>query len=95
MAFFGFGILGIFLPCQTYLVDAFPVYAASAVACLRTALSVMGVALPLAGPPLYRSLGYGVGNTVLAVVALAMTPIPALFYRWVVFGMYDAFQDWS
>jgi hypothetical protein len=78
---YGFGMLGIFLPTQTYLVDAFSKYAASAVAAVRTALSITGTFLPLAGPPLYRSLGYGWGNTVLGLLALIMTPIPMLFYK--------------
>jgi len=51
------------------------------VAAVRTSLSIVGAFLPLAGPPLYRSLNYGLGNTVLAIIALAMTPIPMLFYK--------------
>lgn len=78
---FGFGMVGIFLPCQTYLVDAFPGYSASAVAASRTSLSIVGAFLPLAGPPLYQSLGYGLGNSVLGLIALVMTPIPALLYK--------------
>jgi hypothetical protein len=81
MVSFGFGMLGIFMPCQTYLVDAFPEYAASAIAAVRTALSITGAFLPLAGPPLYRSLGLGLGNTVLGLLALVMAPIPMLFYK--------------
>lgn len=81
LAFFGFGMLGIFLPTQQYLVDAFQTYSASAVAAVRTSLSVVGAFLPLAGPPLYKSLGLGLGNTVLGLIALIMTPIPMLFYK--------------
>jgi hypothetical protein len=78
---FGFGMLGIFVPVQQYLVDAFTPYSASAVAAVRTSLSIMGAFLPLAGPPLYKSLGLGMGNTVLGIIALVLTPIPLLFYR--------------
>ena len=78
---FGIGIIGIFIPVVTYLVDAFTPYAASAVAANRTAMSIMGAFLPLAGAPLYASLDYGVGNTVLAVIALVMTPLPVIFYK--------------
>ncbi|KAL2758000.1 hypothetical protein ACRALDRAFT_1040113 [Sodiomyces alcalophilus JCM 7366] len=79
---FGFGMVGIFVPCQTYLVDVFPLYAASAVAASRASMSVLGAFLPLAGPPLYESLGLGIGNTVLGVIALVMTPIPMLLYKY-------------
>lgn len=78
---FGFGMVGIFLPCQTYLVDAFPGYSASAVGASRTSLSIVGAFLPLAGRLLYRALGYGLGNTVLGLIALVMTPTPALLYK--------------
>lgn len=81
LTLFGFGMLGIFLPTQQYLVDAFQTYSASAVAAVRTSLSVAGAFLPLAGPPLYHALGLEVGNTVLEIVAAVMMPIPVLFYK--------------
>ena len=74
-------MIGIFLPCQTYLVDAFPDYAASAVAASRASLSIMGTFLPLAGPALYQSLGFGWGNTVLGLIAVVMMPIPILLEK--------------
>jgi hypothetical protein len=78
---YGAGMLGIFLSCQTYLVDAFSLYAASGVAAVRTSVSVAGAFLPLAGPPLYEALGLGWGNSVLGFIALALVPIPWLFFR--------------
>ncbi|KAF2418938.1 MFS general substrate transporter [Tothia fuscella] len=79
---FGAGTLGIFVPVQQYLVDAFFPYSASAVAATRTSLSIVGTFLPTAGPPLFNSLGLGVGNSVLGVIAVLLTPIPWLFYRY-------------
>ena len=78
---YGFGMLGIFLPCQQYLVDAYSTYSASASAAVRTSISISGAFLPLAGPPLYAALGLGWGNTLLGIIALIMTPIPVLFYK--------------
>jgi hypothetical protein len=75
-------MLGIFVPVQQYLVDAFTPYSASAVAAVRTSLSIVGAFLPIAGPPLYKSLGLGIGNTILGVVALILTPIPFVFYKY-------------
>ncbi|KIV99879.1 hypothetical protein, variant 1 [Verruconis gallopava] len=80
--FFGFGMLGIFVPTQQYLVDAFQIYSASAVAAVRTAISIAGTTLPLAGPPLYERLDLGMGNTVLGIITLVLTPIPWLFMRY-------------
>jgi hypothetical protein len=78
---YGFGMLGVFIPCQQYLVDAFSQYAASSVAAVRTSVSIIGAFLPLAGPPIYSKLGLGWGNSLLGFITLLMTPIPLLFYK--------------
>lgn len=51
---FGFGMIGIFLPVQTYMIDAFPEYAASSTAALASSRNVVGTFLPLAGPYLCK-----------------------------------------
>ncbi|KAI9746202.1 MAG: hypothetical protein M1818_000883 [Claussenomyces sp. TS43310] len=78
---FGFGMMGIFIPIQTYIIDAFPAFAASGVAALTVSRSLFGGLLPLAGPKMYQSLGLGWGNSVLGFVALALIPAPALIYK--------------
>lgn len=55
----GFGIIGLFLPITTYLVDAYPMYAASAIASNTVLRSLVGALPPLAGPRMYSSLGLG------------------------------------
>ncbi|KAF2017158.1 putative MFS multidrug transporter [Aaosphaeria arxii CBS 175.79] len=79
---YGFGILGIFVPCQTYMVDAFLTTAASAVAALVCLRSVFGAFLPLIGPKVYESLGMGWGNSLLGFVTIAVTPVPFMFLKW-------------
>ncbi len=78
---FGIGMMGVFLPIQTYCIDAYTRYAASALACLSFTRSIAGAFLPMAGPTLYSSLGYGVGNSVLGAIAFALIPAPALIYK--------------
>lgn len=78
---FGIGIVGLFLPISTYLVDSYPIYAASATAANVILRSVVGALLPLAGPPLYASLGLGWGNTLLGFIAIGMVPLPLIFYK--------------
>ncbi|KAK7230005.1 hypothetical protein V2G26_002175 [Clonostachys chloroleuca] len=70
--FIGFGMISVFTPVGTYLIDAFPVYAASATAANTVFRSVGGALLPLAGPRMYSSLGQGWGNTLLAAISLIM-----------------------
>lgn len=79
---YGFGLLGIFVPCQTYAVDAFLSTAASAVAALVFMRSIFGAFLPLIGPKIYDSLGLGWGNTLLGILALLVTPVPFAFLKW-------------
>ena len=79
---FGIGMLGIFLPGQTYMVDAFTNYAASAVAAVTCCRSIVGAFLPLAGPPLYANLGLGWGNTVLGLLSFIMVPVPWIFWKY-------------
>ncbi|KAI1120243.1 putative MFS multidrug transporter [Nemania abortiva] len=76
LACFGLGMIGIFLPLQTYMIDAFPEYAASSTAALASSRNVVGTFLPLAGPYLYKSIGLGWGNTLLGFIALALIPAP-------------------
>ncbi|KAJ6155605.1 hypothetical protein N7470_006171 [Penicillium chermesinum] len=62
MAPFGFGFMGLYLPIQTYVIDNYPEYAASANATLTMSRSLVGALLPLAGPKLFANLGIGWGN---------------------------------
>ncbi|KAI1809723.1 major facilitator superfamily domain-containing protein [Poronia punctata] len=78
---YGFGIMGLFLPITTYIVDSYPMYSASAIAANIILRSVVGALLPLAGPPLYSSLGLGWGNSLLGFICVAMIPLPIIFYK--------------
>jgi len=66
------------MPLQTYLVDAYTVYAASALAASTVLRCVFGAVLPLAGEPLYNKLGLGWGNSLLGSIALVLAPVPFL-----------------
>jgi MFS family permease len=79
---FGFGMIGIFIPVQTYLIDAFPEYAASVTASLTASRSLFGAFLPMAGPKMYSALGLGWGNTLLGFLAIAMLPFLPLIYKY-------------
>jgi hypothetical protein len=75
---FGIGILGVFLPTQAYIIDAYPHYAASGLAALLVLRSVTAAFLPLAGPSLFASLGLGWGSSVLGFITVGIIPLPIL-----------------
>ncbi|KAJ1323414.1 MFS transporter DHA1 family multidrug resistance protein [Microdochium nivale] len=78
---FGFGLVGVFMPLTTYLIDCYPMYASSAIAANTVLRSLVGAFLPLAGSPMYASLGLGWGSSLLGFLSVAMIPLPLLFYR--------------
>ncbi|KAL8710258.1 MAG: hypothetical protein Q9225_007326 [Loekoesia sp. 1 TL-2023] len=77
----GLGLLATFLPVTTYLIDAFTLHAASAIAAATILRSLLGALLPLAGRSMYQTLGLGWGNSLLAFIAVALCPIPIIFYK--------------
>ncbi|KAG9380504.1 hypothetical protein A1F94_009399 [Pyrenophora tritici-repentis] len=79
---FGFGLLMTFMPATTYLVDVFTVYAASAMAACTVMRSLAAAFIPLSSEDMYAQLGYGWGNTMLGLIAVALVPIPFLFIRY-------------
>lgn len=78
----GIGLMTVFIPTQTYFVDAFTTYAASAMAANTVLRSLFGAVLPLAGQKMYKVLGLGWGNSLLGFIALAMVPVPFLFLKY-------------
>ncbi|KAE8131962.1 major facilitator superfamily domain-containing protein [Aspergillus pseudotamarii] len=72
--FIGAGIFYVHLVTQVYLVDSYTLYAASAVSAELALRCVFGATIPLAGTPLYDTLGLGWGNTLLGFIALAFAP---------------------
>lgn len=81
-AIYGAGQLAVFLCIMSYLIDAFGIYAASALAANTIVRSIFGAVLPLAGARMYSVLGYGWGNSLLGFIALALVPIPILLNRY-------------
>ncbi|QIX01254.1 hypothetical protein AMS68_006771 [Peltaster fructicola] len=61
-----------FAALQMYTIDAYTQYAASAISATAVTRSVAGFAFPLFAPAMYKALGYGWGNSVLALAAIAI-----------------------
>lgn len=80
--FYGLGQVVIINCTQNYYIDAFERYAASAVAAGALFRSVCGGVVPLFAPSLFKSLGYGWGISVFALVGVVLAPAPMLFFRY-------------
>lgn len=68
---------------QTYLVDTYTRYAASAVSAGTVFRSLAGFGFPLFAPSLYAALGDGWGNTLLALLGVVLGwPAPFLLWKY-------------
>jgi hypothetical protein len=68
------------MPASTYLVDAYPIHAASVAAASTVFRSLLGALLPLAGDSMYNALGVGWGTSVLGFIAVVFIPVPLVFW---------------
>ncbi|KAL6235376.1 hypothetical protein BDW75DRAFT_209646 [Aspergillus navahoensis] len=79
--FFGAGTVLVYSGVFTFLVDAYPTYAASALSANSFARSSFGGIFPLFGIQMYNRLGYHWATSLLAFLTLVMAPFPYLFFR--------------
>lgn len=81
-AIFAAGTIIGFQCTQTYIVDAYTRYAASAVGAATVLRSLAGFGFPLFAPYMYRSLGLGWGNSLLGFLAIGLgIPAPLLLWQ--------------
>ncbi|PSN74998.1 MFS general substrate transporter [Corynespora cassiicola Philippines] len=79
---FGMGYLCLFMALLNYLVDAYEVFAASAMAAASLTRSSFGAVLPFAAKPMYRALGVPWATSLLGFFSVALCVIPFVFVRW-------------
>lgn len=80
-AIFAAGVIIGFQCIQTYIVDSYTRYAASAVGAATVLRSLAGFGFPLFAPYMYAKLHYGWGNSLLAFIAIVLG-MPAPFLLW-------------
>ncbi|KAK8091375.1 uncharacterized protein PG998_015190 [Apiospora kogelbergensis] len=78
---FGIGFVTLFLGITSYLIDCYGKYAASALAANAILRSLFGAGFPLFSREMYDRLGAAWATSVLGFVAVAMAPLPYIFYR--------------
>ncbi|KAK7193714.1 hypothetical protein DPSP01_000270 [Paraphaeosphaeria sporulosa] len=76
----GFGLLSIFLQALNYLVDAYLMFAASAIAANTFLRSIFGAVFPLFAQQMFNGMGIQYAATLLGCVAAVLVPVPIWFY---------------
>lgn len=79
---FGFGEVSVFIALLNYIVDAYTIYAASALAANAVFRAVFAAVFPIFTPYMYTNLGTQWASSVPAFLGLACTPFPFLFYKY-------------
>ncbi|TFK31477.1 major facilitator superfamily domain-containing protein [Crucibulum laeve] len=79
---FASGMLVTFISFQSYMVDAFGDYSASALAAATVMRSIVGAVFCISGQELYKGLGYGWGTSVLGFISCMALPIPYLIWKY-------------
>jgi DHA1 family multidrug resistance protein-like MFS transporter len=75
----GFGIMAIFLQALNYLVDAYLMFAASAIAANTFLRSLCGAVFPLFVTYMFNGMGIQWACTMLGILAFLMVPVPIWF----------------
>ena len=82
-AIFALGLILSFQCAQTYVVDAYETYAASATGAAAFIRTMAGFSFPLFAPDLYEAVGIAWGNAILAGMAFVICIVaPAIMWRY-------------
>lgn len=79
---FGNGVALIMQGITQYLMDAYQIYCASAIASTVVLRSICAAVFPLVAPLMYRNLGDAWACSIFGFLALACMPLPYLFMRY-------------
>ncbi|KAG8685542.1 hypothetical protein FRC08_013054 [Ceratobasidium sp. 394] len=78
----GFSIILLFLSLFNYIIDAYLMFAASALAISTVVRSMFGAGFPLFATQMYEELNPRIASTVLGAIAILMVPIPFVLKRY-------------
>jgi hypothetical protein len=79
---FGIAYLLVFMALLNYIVDAYEIFSASAMAAASCSRSMLAVALPFATAPMYERLGIAWACSLLGFIAIVLGVIPFMFLRY-------------
>lgn len=77
-AFFGLGLVNIFISMSNYLVDTYTIFAASSLAATSVLRSILGAVFPIFTPKMNETLGTHWASSIPAFLSVICVPIPFL-----------------
>ncbi|ESK92459.1 mfs polyamine transporter [Moniliophthora roreri MCA 2997] len=78
---FGFALILLYISGNSYIVDCYSDYAASAIAAKTLVRSLIGAMVPLYVTQMFHNMGFQYAGLLLALVGVAIAPIPYIFYK--------------
>ncbi|KIJ54461.1 hypothetical protein M422DRAFT_73490 [Sphaerobolus stellatus SS14] len=79
---FGFALILIYVGANSYIVDSYSNYAASALAAKTLMRSEVGAMVPLFVNPMFHNMGFQYAGLLLALIATAIMPIAFFFFKY-------------
>ncbi|KAF9256577.1 MFS polyamine transporter, partial [Marasmius fiardii PR-910] len=79
---FGFSMIVIYVSANSYIVDSYSAYAASAIAAKTLLRSEIGAMVPLFVDQMFHGMGFQYAGLLLALVSVAIAPIPFVFFKY-------------
>lgn len=87
---FGFGSICMFISSYMYVIDAYEIYAASALGFMTVSRYCAAGGMTVVGIPFYKNVGVQWTLTILGIISAVMVPVPYMFWR---FG--KVIRGWS
>lgn len=72
----------IYISANSYIVDSYSAFAASAIAAKTLLRSEIGASVPLFVNQMFHNMGFQWAGLLLALVAVAIAPIPFIFFKY-------------
>ncbi|PIG84234.1 MFS transporter [Aspergillus arachidicola] len=78
---FGFGSICMFISSYMYVIDAYEIYAASALGFMTVTRYCAAGGMTVAGVPFYNNVGVEWTLTILGIISAVMVPVPYIFWK--------------
>ncbi|KAJ2933874.1 hypothetical protein H1R20_g3242, partial [Candolleomyces eurysporus] len=79
---FGFAMIMLYVSANSYIIDSYSSFAATAMAAKTLLRSEIGAMVPLFVNQMFHHMGFQYAGLLLALIATAIAPIPFVFYRY-------------